>query len=471
MWRNVTVYAKGLREKGSFIRNVSIASSWNIAIIISQFILSPITTRLYDPSEYGVFAVFNSVVGNILIFSTLKYSDTIVLAENRINRNNAVALSFFLLLLTCCISFFVMLGIDVTNPEFFGQSTTFFIYLIPIGVLLGGSFEILVATNVRRKKFVNNGVAGFLAGTSARFYNILHALALTPNAIGMILGELLGKIFGIISSLLSFKKFGLAVRNAVASISWHVMKTIAIKHKAFPLYFLPSSALLFFSGQLPVYIFKLQYSTAVVGAYALANSMLEIFNRLIPYALSPVFLQKASELKNVSVEHLADRVFRLFKLMTLLSTIIFSGIAIAGEQVFPLFFGEKWVVAGVFASMLCIHYSLNFVAIALSEVYNVLGRQRLLFAASMVNLAMKVVGVVAIMYFQVSPVRAVLIYSAVSGLGAMLFVFCVFVILKHRLIKAIAITTLSLITIIIALSLRGVFNIVWTKFLDATFNY
>lgn len=454
MWRSVLWFFEKLQKEGSFIRNVSIVSSWNVAGIIAQFVLSPIITRIYTPAEYGVYALFNSIVINLSLISSLKYTETIVLADNDRQRNNIILLAFCL---TTAFSFITLCGIFTFKEElaaFFNTNTNNnFLYLIPAGVFLTSGLEILISINIRKKLFFRNGLSGFLNNISARSFNIFYGIVLLPKAIGLIMGDLFGKILAVLSILFSFKNPRYSLQFFLRSVNKKAIASIARQYKSFPLYFLPSSMLIYLSGHLPIYFFQAKFGSTTVGAYALASSMLEIINRLIPYALSPVFLQKANELKNISLSHLSERVYKLFLYMLLLGTIIFAGFALVGETIFPFVFGKEWLKSGAFVAVLAIPYAFNFVAVSLSEVYNVIGRQRFLLANSIVNVVLKVIAIITIMYLEVSELNALLIYSLVSSVGGIFLIVGVFSILNYRLWRVSSLLFISLFVLVFALTL------------------
>ena len=172
-----------------------------------------------------------------------------------------------------------------------------------------------------------------------------------------------------------------------------------------------------------------------MGAYALASSMLEIFNRLVPYTISTVFLQKAVELKNISHQHLSERTYRLFLYMLLLSLFIFSGFALLGDIVFPWVFGNEWETAGIFTTMLAFSYTFNFVAVALTEVYKVSGRQKLLLSISIYMAIIKVISLVIIFFLQANVNTALFIYAVASALGSAVLIVGVFYVLEYHIWK------------------------------------
>ncbi len=435
-------------HQGSFARNLSIASSWNVGIILIQFMLSPIITRIYSPAEYGAFAVFSSIVFNISIMGSLKYGEAIVLQTSTLRKNDTIALSFFLISLVSFLSLLLLIIFRRNVLSLFGDhQIPFILLLIPMSVWLTGIFEVLLSINISEKKIFKNGLSGFVSSAGARFINIGYGLYFRNKSIGLIVGDLLGKVGGIIVLILSLDRVKDRLKGFYATITLKGMIAIAKEYKSFPIYFLPSSILIILSAHLPIYFFQLKFGALVVGSFGLASSMLEIFNRIIPYSFAPVFLQKANELKNASHQLLAERVYEIFIFMLLVSTIIFAGVAVFGKIVFPWVFGSNWEMAGTFSAILSIHYTFNFVAVSLSEIYNVMGKQSFLLVNTIFGVLLKILSIGVIVYFDLSPINSLLIYSMVSSLGGMAIVGGVFMILNFSVRKVISLLMLSYLII------------------------
>ena len=66
---------------GELVRNVLIASSGNIAAIAITLAASPIITRLFEPADFGIFAVFMSLTYVLSVFGTLRYEAAISLPK------------------------------------------------------------------------------------------------------------------------------------------------------------------------------------------------------------------------------------------------------------------------------------------------------------------------------------------------------------------------------------------------------
>ena len=436
MLKKMLLQVYKVKEEGSFARHVSVASSWNIFIVLAQFVLSPVITRLYSPSEYGIFALFNSIILNITLIGSLKYAESIVIADSKDQRNNSVALSF---LLVCSTSFLTLLGIyffKTSILKFLAASwLDGYLFIIPLSVFLAGILDILLTINIRRKKFFSNGWSGFLINVLSRGFAIFYGILMPAKAIGLMGGDLVGKIAGLAGVLVSFRGLKTQIQRFWRSISLLGMRMAAKTYSMFPVYVLPNAALTGLSGHLPIYFLQAEYNSTIVGAYAMASSLLEIVNRLVPYSVSSVFLPKAIELKKNSAKELSDGVFKIYWIMLAGAAAIFSGFALLGRIIFPFVFGSSWVTAGFFVAILSIYYAFNFISISLIEVYKVLNRQRFSLITTILSVILKVFALVYIVAFQMEIKNALLLFVLAGSIGSIIQILGIFIILEAKIWK------------------------------------
>jgi O-antigen/teichoic acid export membrane protein len=296
-----------------------------------------------------------------------------------------------------------------------------------------------------------NGLSGFSLNFFSRGFNLLYGLFALANSIGLILGEIVGKIVTVLLLIFSVQRLRQSLNRFWAIISFHKIKLIAAQFKSFPLYYLPSTLLIYFSGHLPLFFFQWEYGPTVLGAFALASSLLEIFNKVIPYAMAPAVLQKMKELKESSIVELKTQAFRLFSYLMGLSLLIFIVISFFSEVAFRLAFGDKWLLAGTFASLLTIHYAFNFVSVAISELYNVLHRQKFLFVNSTITMLLRIVSLLLIYVYRLPVVPGLFLFSIVSSIGHISLIFGIFHILKYKLLEVslILFSTFAILSLVV----------------------
>lgn len=443
---------KKVFHPGSFIQHVSIASSWNLAIILVQFLLSPIITRIYTPDQYGVFAIFSSIMVNISMLGSFKYNEAIILAPTLTERNKVASLSGLLVLAISMVSAIGLIFFSSDLADFLNEPRLLnFVYFIPLGVALMGVIEILLSLNVWSKRFFQNGLAGFFTNISSRVFTILCGLFLNPLAVGLIAGDLIGKLSGSLSiiytSRTSLKNFYYQIR----STTLRSMIEMARTYKYFPLYILPTSIITTLSNHLPIYFFQAKFSSAIVGAYALATSLLEIVNRLMPYSIAGVFFSKAAELKNQSSDQLAKATYKVFRVVAIISLFIFLVSSVTSRYVFPFIFGESWQLAGIFAGILSVSYATNFINVSLIEIYKVISKQRLLLNTTIISVLIRVLALVFLAYTEIDATSGLFYFCLASALGN---IFQTLIVLSRLGLKIlpISIAMILLETIIVAVT-------------------
>jgi len=433
MLKKVLFQINKVKEEGSFIRNVTIVSTWNVLGILTQFILSPIITRLYTPDQYGSFALFSTIIVNAVLLSSLRYSEAIVITETPEQRNNTVFLSFVLVSGTTILSVLGTFLFQHQLQEFIGVVwPSYFIYVIPLAIFLGGTLEILLTINVWRRKFFSNGLAGFLTNILSRFFTISYAFFFQANAGGLVGGDLVGKVVGITGVLASFSNLKSKIYTFCRGLNINAIKLTASRYIQFPLYTLPTNLFILLSASLPIYFFQFQYTSVVVGYYALSSSLLEMINRLIPYSVASVFLPKAVELEKVSSKHLAETAYKLYGVIFVLSIVVFSGFSLFSKFIFPLIFGASWETAGIYMGILSLYYSFHFIAISLSEVYKVLGKQRFLLVSTVISVLLKSFAIFLAVYFDANVLEAIFWFCLANAIGSIIQIVGVFVILRFK---------------------------------------
>ena len=137
-------------NKSKFYKSVAwVAGGMAVAQAIA-ILSAPIVTRLYTPSDYGVFAVFVAILGVLQPVSTLTYSMAIPLAQDNSLAHDVLKIC---LLVTLAISLFLALVIFTAGPfiavYFSIQHAVRYLWLLPICLFGVGLYETLSSWAVR----------------------------------------------------------------------------------------------------------------------------------------------------------------------------------------------------------------------------------------------------------------------------------------------------------------------------------
>ena len=94
---------QALRQRGSFAQNFAVTFSGTAAVTAIGFLLTPVMSRIHPPATYGQFAVFNSLVSNLSIVTTLVYTGAFLLPKSREKFLALVQLTVLLTFGTCTL--------------------------------------------------------------------------------------------------------------------------------------------------------------------------------------------------------------------------------------------------------------------------------------------------------------------------------------------------------------------------------
>lgn len=372
--------------------------------------VAPLLSRLYDPSAFGLFGVYTSIVGIIGSVATLRYDQAIMLPKNNEDATNLLAISFVAVLMVSVLTLIAstIFGsriVQLINSPSLAQ----WLWLLPISVFALGLNQTLNAWCTRQKKFhrasisqVTRSVAMVMTQVSGGIKNI--------GALGLISGAVLGDICA--NATLASQVIREDKKSVLESLDSSRMKHLASKYKDFPIYSSTQNLLNAVSQNIPLLLMSYFFSTTVVGYYALGVRLLQLPMNLVLTSLRQVFFQKASEVYNND-----GNTFILFKKVTerliyiaaIPSLILFF----FAPQIFSFVLGEKWIVAGEYARWLVLWLSIGFAnvpAILFAQIYR---RQRyLLFFDTQLLICRCVALILGGLYFK--PLGAVIIFSVVG---------------------------------------------------------
>ena len=355
-----------LRQPGSFARR---AGALMGATTIGQVITiaaSPALTRLYEPRDFGVMALFASVSAILVAFSTGQYHSAIVLPEDDFEGYAILAGSVVLSVLTASVALVaaVVAGLFVEIPLALAAGVA--IYVVSLGVSESLHHWLMRTTQFR-----------LLARVRLMIVVLSTALTVSFGFYGIAAGLVIGAVFG---QLIPTAYLALTViRGRPAggrSISIEKITGALRRYRDFPRYSLPGELLNSAAYQMPTLLITRWFDTATTGLYSLTQRVLSMPMALVSRAVLDVFKQRASA--DYARDGQAAVVFRkTFISLTVIGVPGFLLLAIVAPPLFAWVFGPEWRAAGDFARILSPMFALRFVASPLSYMFLIADRQRL----------------------------------------------------------------------------------------------
>lgn len=354
-----------------------------------QLGISPALTRIYGPTEFGVFALYMSVASLFSIIAAGRYEMAIMLPADDDDAVNLLALSLLISAAVSLVALVVVLVFGENLAAALGDRRVApWLYLIPASIMLTGGYQAFNYWSNRKKKYRRLSDSRIVQFGSAAAANMV--LGLGGWGVGGLIG---GSIFGQLLSTLALgwqaARDGLGLRRRVNAAS---LKVNASRYRDFPLINSLHAFMDVAQASGANFLISHFFGQGILGQYTLTMRILKAPLYLIGASLSQVFLQKATEVHNQEGD-LQVLVRRAVGGLVLTALPIFTLIYLAAPALFSLVFGEKWRVAGEYARILSPWLFVNFVVSPLAQIPIITNRQKEVFGLGLLGNSLIVLAV------------------------------------------------------------------------------
>ncbi len=373
---------------------------------------APLLTRLYTPEDFGMLAVYASLLALFSVVSSLRYELAIPLPETNTEAANVTILSLLTVFLMTAISGLLVFlsGEQIALAADVPRLAAFF-WLLPVGVFLSGVYKVFNYWAVRTKSF------GDIAMT--RISQTLATLAIQLfgyklGGVALILGQAGGQGVGSLRLSRSTIK-----HHDFSSWSWAGVRIAAKRYKQFPLFSTWGGLFNTAGTQLPPLMFAAFFNAGAAGLYALAHRVLAMPMSILGEAIGKVFFSNAAEAHREG--RLAPLVEKVHSILADIAMPASLMLIIAAPDIFALVFGESWAEAGEFARYMAPWLYMVFITSPLSTLFSVLERQRfgMMFQAAL--LLVRLVAILIGAYWLENLLQTVMLFSTVSALFWIVF--------------------------------------------------
>ena len=342
--------------------------------------ISPILTRIYTPSDFGVFALFIALIALFSPIASARYEQALLLPAKDEDALSLFALGFFILLSTSLLlTLFIVIFHTFLLSFFENKSISFWLYFIPLTVFFIGLFNLLSYWNNRKKLYT--------ALSQATIFKAV-ALAIVQIGIGLLKDGATGLISGqIIAQLVANTRL---LKSLIFDASkYKVLKPLKIlalskKYRNFPMYQIPHVIFNTVGTNLPIYIFSSFFSAATTGLYALSTRIVLAPLMIISGAYAKVYNEIIVQRIHSNQEsyHYTLSFLKSLAIKVLPIIIIITFFA---PEIFAFVFGEMWREAGIYTQILSPWLFINIMVASVAYIPSVLGMQKKALYVSMVQ--------------------------------------------------------------------------------------
>jgi O-antigen/teichoic acid export membrane protein len=368
----------------------------------------PILTRLYTPEDFGLFAVYTSILSLGTVIVCLRYELAVVLPKTSRAALLVLRVCMWASLIVCLLMALVIFFAEkqlIAWYDLKGQAG--WLWLIPFSLLAGGLYKAAIFWHTRNKHYKKLAVAKL----SQSLPQTATQLALGFAAFG-IYGLIAGEILGKLSALFSLS-VGRGTKAVKTTASLQRLKKMTCIYKKFPLV----SSWSAFINQLgviaPALFIAAYFNAEVAGWYALAQRTLAVPMDLIGQSILSLYIGEASELLRTSPEKLKGLFFMFLSRMFVLGFIPVLVIVLMGDWLFSTVLGQQWAEAAIYAKVLVFAFWFRFAISPLSQTLNMLERQDIQFVWDLGRLLLVIGGFYLAVLFKADEITVLIIYTAI----------------------------------------------------------
>ena len=359
-----------LKPKSEYARNIMTLMSGTIFAQAIPIAISPILTRLYSPSDFGMFALYFALA--VLLGSLVagRYELSILIPKQNESARQivlfSISISFFISIL---LFIFICITIDwlvqlLNNPDI-----KIWLYILPLNVFMLSVINILYYWFNRHKEYKVLAKTKILQSSNRSLFSLIFGFF--HKSYGLIIGILFGSFSNFIYSIKKANDDDIFQKPNI-----HKMKILIKKYSDFPKFNILTTLLENVSGNIPIYLLTIFFGSAVVGFFSLSQQVIRVPLSLIGVSFGDVFRQKASS----DLQHFGDCrsiylvTFKKLFMIAIVPFIIFYFIA---PSMFLFVFGPKWEMAGIYAQIMTPLFFLQFISSPLSNMFLIAEKQKL----------------------------------------------------------------------------------------------
>lgn len=403
----------------------------SIGNVISQiipFLLMPLLTRLYSPSEFGGLAIFVSITLILSEIVTGKYELAILLPKKEKIAVKLVEATIGFNIFTSLLLFVTVLFLKNRLLQTWNIENTIgdWILLIPVVVFFNGLYETYKDFSLRAHAYNNISKSFIERALSTSLCQIILGISkLTPN--GLIVGKAFSSLVAnieVVSIYIKEKR-----KQLKEKINFKEYFSLYKEYKDFPLFSMPSSVLTTFSSQLILIAIPLLFTNSITGLYLLAQRILNIPISIIGNSIQQVYFKDFSAIGQ-NQNRLQDKTWELYKKLLIIGAIPTCIIIALAPSVFGLIFGSDWIRAGVFAQILSIWYCIIFITGPISTLLIVLRKQKHALIFQTMSIILKLLLLIICYLFKYSIEQTLIFFSLLSSLLLISYIVYIFQLIK-----------------------------------------
>jgi O-antigen/teichoic acid export membrane protein len=406
-----------MRSLSEYSKNVLTLLSGTVIAQALPILFAPILTRIFSPEEFAVYGVYVALVTFCTVLSSGRYELAIILPEDDSKAISLLSLSYRLLFIFSLIVLLVVFLFHDKLISLLGhEELSGWIYLLPIGVFLLGSFNILNYWNNRKKRFKNLSLARVGQATTTLGVNaaagftkhgfpengVAKVLADVQSNPGLnsgvsklgVLGLIGGHVCGVlISNTVLLYRFLKNDRSLLKQTNKAERRSVAKEYRTFPKVNMAHALSDKVQGISLPFIMLYFFAEKMFGFYSYTVRIVRAPLGMVSSSIGQVFYQKGAEQYNQQGD-ISKLVVATMKKTAMIGIPCLLILVFFGPDLFAFIFSDEWRVSGEFAQILAPWLILNFIVSPVSQVPLIVNKQREAFLLSLLGNGLIVLSII-----------------------------------------------------------------------------
>lgn len=400
-------------QKKYFKDFVTILSGNTISQLI-PFILAPILSRIFAPEEFAMLANFLALSTLFGIVAAGRMELAIPIPKSHTEAQNITVTGLVILGFITLLSLLVLPYKAQISAFYDSPSLSEYLWLVPIAVfsigLLGitnywvlrkGNYSVLSIGKVVQA-LLNNGLAAWLGYIGWGVYGLI---------VGWITSQFVGIFILLIASKLTFRRKNYNVITVKSTLK---------EYKDFPMINSLHAFSDIFATQFILYwLITSYFGLFQLGLFSMMNKYVRAPIGLITNSVSQLFYKEASSgiSENKDIRPVFFRTIRTSSIFAVPFVIV---LLFFGPELFAIYLGESWRVAGVYAQYFSPVLIMLFITSPVSGIPILFNMQKKAFLFALLSHSVSLVGLGFCVFLNVELHWCILVYSSIFATSSVL---------------------------------------------------
>lgn len=398
------------QSKNKFISALSILVAGSAVSNLILVSITPILTRIYTTEEFGVLSVYSALLYMLMIIVSLRYEAAIVLPKSEKEATTLLFISNVATFFVSGVVLVVMLVFPLGNWLNIPDASSYF-WLIAFSLFFVGIFQNFNNWALRNESYGIISKSKIMMNTSQGISQLAFGFG-NLGLVGLILGEVLGRIAGAIKYMKFYKS---DIRESFKTSKKEAL-VLMKRYIKFPLVSSISGLLASIGTNLPTLFLAAFFDVQSAGYYYLAQKLLTVPENLIGFSASQVYLSQIAKSVNEG-ESVRDYCIDTVKKLAVITLVTMLIIDIVSPLVFHYLFGDEWGTTVTFIQILSIMYFTRIVLQPFNNIFQIYEAFTSQIAAEVTRFILIIIAIVTSSIFSATNVQALWSISILTTVG------------------------------------------------------